>query len=137
MICGTVCSTKLGRSNGEGAAAPIGSGNVAEGENAMLKGGFVDIQQKFFRAFRLTKLTFLPALTIAGYNIECIRSFKARQADEAETPRRKSSVARGASRHAVASRQRADGYRARPAAWLIRAVRTTQCLIKDVIGACR
>jgi hypothetical protein len=43
----------------------------------MLKGGFVNVQQKFFRVFRLTKLTFLLAFTIAGYNVECIRSFVA------------------------------------------------------------
>jgi hypothetical protein len=58
--------------------------NAVEGVNAMLKGGFVDIQQKFFRVFRLTKLTFLLAFTIAGYNVECIRSFNARKAVEAE-----------------------------------------------------
>ena len=34
--------------------------NVVEGVNAMLKGGFVNIQQKFFRVFRLTKLTLRP-----------------------------------------------------------------------------
>ena len=59
--------------------------NVVEGVNAMLKGGFVNIQQKFFRVFRLTKLTFLLAFTIAGYNIECIRSFNARKVAEVET----------------------------------------------------
>jgi hypothetical protein len=58
--------------------------NVVEGVNAMLKGGFVNIQQKFFRVFRLTKLTFLLAFTIAGYNVECIRSFNARKVAEAE-----------------------------------------------------
>ena len=55
-----------------------------EGVNAMLNGGFVNVQQKFFRVFRLTKLTFLLAFTIAGYNVECIRSFYARKAVEAE-----------------------------------------------------
>lgn len=58
--------------------------NVVEGVNAMLKGGFVNIQQKFFRVFRLTKLTFLLAFTIAGYNIDCIRSFNERKVAEAE-----------------------------------------------------
>jgi hypothetical protein len=58
--------------------------NVVEGVNAMLKGGFVNIQQKFFRVFRLTKLTFLLAFTIAGYNVECIRSFNARKVAEVE-----------------------------------------------------
>lgn len=57
--------------------------NVVEGVNAMMKGGFVNLQQKFFRVFRLTKLTFLLAFTVAGYNIECIRSFNARKVAEA------------------------------------------------------
>lgn len=62
--------------------------------NAFLKGGFVNIGQKFFRVFRLTKLTFLLAFTIAGYNVECIRSFNARRiveaaASEAKRQRRK------------------------------------------------
>ena len=57
--------------------------NVVEGVNAMMKGGFVNIQQKFFRVFRLTKLTFL-LFTVAGCNIECIRSFNARKMVEAE-----------------------------------------------------
>lgn len=50
----------------------------------MLKGGFVNIGRKFFRVFRLTKLTFLLAFTIAGYNVQCIRSFNARKVAQAE-----------------------------------------------------
>jgi len=53
----------------------------------MLKGGFVDVQQTFFRVFRLTKLTVLLAFTIAGYNVECIHSFNARKIAVAEAPR--------------------------------------------------
>ena len=51
--------------------------NVVEGTNAALKGGFVNVQHKFFRVFGLTKLTVLLAFTVAGYNVERIRSFKA------------------------------------------------------------
>src|SRR3954454_1493958 len=40
--------------------------------------------QKFSRVFGLTKLTFLLAFTIAGYNVACIRSFKVRKAADAE-----------------------------------------------------
>ncbi|MFN8232262.1 MAG: hypothetical protein U0V56_01845 [Actinomycetota bacterium] len=58
--------------------------NTVEGVNGMLKGGFVNIQEKFFRVFGLTKLTFLLTFTIAGYNVACIRSFKARTAADAE-----------------------------------------------------
>ena len=57
--------------------------NVVEGVNGMLKGGFVDIQHKFFRVFGLTKLTFLLSFTMAGYNLECNRSFNARKTAEA------------------------------------------------------
>jgi hypothetical protein len=35
------------------------------------------VEHKFFRVFGLTKITVLQAFTIAGYNVECIRSFKA------------------------------------------------------------
>jgi hypothetical protein len=54
--------------------------------------GFVDIGQKFFRVFGLTKIRLLLAFTIVGYNLERIRSFLARQAGrkaEAEKPRRR------------------------------------------------
>ena len=40
----------------------------------------MNIQHKFFRVFGLTKLTVLLAFTIAGYNLECIRSFRASMA---------------------------------------------------------
>jgi hypothetical protein len=69
--------------------------NVVEGVNAMLKSGFVNIQQKFFRVFRLTKLTFLLAFTIAGYNVECIRSFNARKIVEVESAEAKKQRRKG------------------------------------------
>jgi hypothetical protein len=69
--------------------------NVVEGVNATLKGGFVNIQQKFFRVFGLTKLTLLLAFTIAGYNVECIRSFNARKAAEVESAEARKKHRRG------------------------------------------
>jgi hypothetical protein len=95
--------------------------NVVEGVNAMLKGGFVNIGQKFFRVFRLTKLTFLLAFTIAGYNVECIRSFNARKAVEAEAAEAKKRRRKGRRNGVVtASRRRRGGRRSGPAARLIR-----------------
>jgi hypothetical protein len=56
---------------------------VVEGVNAMLKGGFVDIQHKFFRVFGLTKTKLLLAFTLVGCNLEAIRSFLAKKAAKA------------------------------------------------------
>jgi hypothetical protein len=67
-----------------------GRRQVVEGANAMLKGGFVNIGHKFFRVFGLTKMTLLLAFTVVGYNLDRIRSFLARKAEEkaeAEKPR--------------------------------------------------
>lgn len=56
-----------------------GRRQVVEGVNAMLKGGFVNIQHKFFRVLGLAKMTLLMAFTLAGYNLEAIRSFLAKK----------------------------------------------------------
>jgi hypothetical protein len=56
-----------------------GRRQVVEGVNAMLKGGFVDIQHKFFRILGLTKMTLMLAFTVVGYNLEAIRSFGAKK----------------------------------------------------------
>jgi hypothetical protein len=68
-----------------------GRRQVVEGVNAMLKGGFVNIQHKFFRVFGLTKMRILLAATIAGYNLEVIRSFLAKKTVErtAAPPKRR------------------------------------------------
>ena len=58
---------------------------VVEGVNGMLKGGFVNIQHKFFRVFGLTKLKLLLAFTVVGYNLEAIRSFLAKKSAKAVT----------------------------------------------------
>lgn len=55
---------------------------MVEGVNAMLKGDFVNIQHKFFRVFGLAKMTLLLAFTLAGYNLEAIRSFLAKKETE-------------------------------------------------------
>ena len=50
-----------------------GRRQVVEGVNAMLKGGFVNIQHRFFRVLGLAKMTLLMALTLAGCHLEAIR----------------------------------------------------------------
>lgn len=52
---------------------------MVEGANAGLKNGFVNVERKFVRVLGLTKVTVMLAFTLAGYNIERIRSFLARR----------------------------------------------------------
>jgi hypothetical protein len=64
--------------------------DAVEGVNGALKGAFVNIGQKFCKVFGLVKIKVLLAFTLAGYNLETIRSFRARKAvveDEAKKPR--------------------------------------------------
>jgi hypothetical protein len=63
-----------------------GRRQVVEGVNAMLKGGFANIQHKFVRVFGLAKMTLLLAFTLAGYNLEAIRSFTAKKGVEHTAP---------------------------------------------------
>jgi hypothetical protein len=68
--------------------------DAVEGVNGALKGAFVNIGQNFFKVFGLIKIKLLLAFTLAAYNLETIRSFRARKAVEAEKakkprPRRK------------------------------------------------
>jgi hypothetical protein len=65
----------------------MGRRQVAEAANAGLKGGFVNIERKFFRIFGRTKLTVLLAFTVAGYNLDRIRSFLARKTEQVGGPR--------------------------------------------------
>ena len=59
------------------------------GSNSSLKTNFVNIQQKFFRVFGLTKLTLTLAFTIAGHNLEIIRLFNASTAATEAAARKK------------------------------------------------
>ena len=60
----------------------MGRRQVAESANAALKGGFVDIGRKFFRVFGLAKLTVLLAFTVASFNLDRVRSFLAKHAED-------------------------------------------------------
>jgi len=56
----------------------MGRRQAAESANAGLKGGFVDMDRGFFRVFGTTKVAVLLAFTIVGYNLERVRSFRAK-----------------------------------------------------------
>jgi hypothetical protein len=62
---------------------------VVESVNAALQGAFADISRGFFRVFGRTKITFLLGFTIAAFNLDRIRSFRAKQAEEEGQPRRR------------------------------------------------
>ena len=82
---------------------------VVESANSALKGAFADLSRGFFRVFGQTKLSVLLGFTLAAYNLDRIRSFRAKQAeDEAKPPGGPSA---GRAHGAIASR----GTRSRPA----------------------
>ena len=58
----------------------MGRRQVVESVNAALKGSFVDLTRGFFRVFGRVKVTVLLGFTLAAFNLERIRSFRAKQA---------------------------------------------------------
>jgi hypothetical protein len=62
---------------------------VVESVNAALQGAFADISRGFFRVFGRTKITFLLGFTIAAFNLDRLRNFRAKQAEEEGQPRRR------------------------------------------------
>ena len=82
----------------------MGRRQVVESVNAALKGTFADLSRGFFRVFGQTKMTILLGFTVAGYNLDRIRCYRAKQRAqlEANRPSRSGDVARGrtsSSRH--------------------------------------
>jgi len=71
----------------------MGRRQVVESANAALKGTFADLARGFFRVFGQTKMTVLLGFTIAGYNLDRIRGFRAKQrangADKPALPKRR------------------------------------------------
>jgi hypothetical protein len=72
----------------------MGRRQVVESVNAALKGAFVDLARGFFRVFGKVKMTLLLGFTLAAYNLDRVRSFRAKQAQlqdgpKPRTPRRK------------------------------------------------
>jgi hypothetical protein len=69
----------------------MGRRQVVESVNAALKGAFVDLARGFFRVFGQVKMTVLLGFTLAAYNLDRVRSFRAKRAqfEEKPTPRPK------------------------------------------------
>ena len=62
---------------------------VVESANAALKGSFADLSRGFFRVFGRTKISVLLGFTLAAYNLDRVRSFRAKQAEDEAPPRRR------------------------------------------------
>ena len=58
----------------------MGRRQVVESVNAALKGTFVDLTRGFFRVFGRVKVSVLLGFTLAAFNLERIRSFRAKHA---------------------------------------------------------
>ena len=58
--------------------SPMDRRQVVESVNAALKGGFADLSRGFFRVFGRTKITVLLGFTLAAYNLDRVRSFRAK-----------------------------------------------------------
>ena len=69
----------------------MGRRQVVESVNAALKGAFVDLARGFLRVMGRIKMTVLLGFSIAAYNLDRIRSFRAKQAeaDDTDNPRAK------------------------------------------------
>jgi hypothetical protein len=56
----------------------MGRRQVVESVNAALKGAFADLARGFFRVIGTTKMTVMMGFTLAGFNLDRIRSFRAK-----------------------------------------------------------
>lgn len=77
----------------------MGRRQVVESVNAALKGTFADLSRGFFRVFGQTKMTILLGFTVAGYNLDRIRSYRAKKRAQEEAkpaqPKRRRGTWRG------------------------------------------
>jgi hypothetical protein len=64
----------------------MGRRQVVESVNAALKGSFVDLARGFFRVFGQVKMTVLLGFTVAAYNLDRVRSFRAKHNLEDDGP---------------------------------------------------
>ncbi len=62
---------------------------VVESANSALKGAFADLSRGFFRVFGQTKISVLLGFTLAAYNLDRVRSFRAKKAEEEAKPVRR------------------------------------------------
>jgi hypothetical protein len=60
----------------------MGRRQVVESVNSALKGAFVDLARGFFRVFGQVKMTVLLGFTVAAFNLDRIRSFRAKRAEQ-------------------------------------------------------
>jgi len=68
----------------------MGRRQVVESANAALKGAFADLGRGFLRVMGVTKMTVMLGFTLAAYNLDRIRSFRAKHAlDETGQPTEK------------------------------------------------
>ena len=56
----------------------MGRHQVVQSVNAARKGSFVDLARGFFRVFGRVKVSVLLGFTLAAFNLERIRSFRAK-----------------------------------------------------------
>ena len=66
-----------------------------ESVNSALKGAFVDMARGFFRVFGRVEMTVLLGFTVAAFNLDRIRSYRAKQAEQNEAPRPRAKRRRG------------------------------------------
>jgi hypothetical protein len=90
----------------------MGRRQVVESANAALKGAFADLSRGFVRVFGVTKITAMLGFTIAGYNLDRIRSFRAKQRAEKEEVKPRSKRRSGTWRELVTCAQ--DGTASSP-----------------------
>ena len=64
----------------------MGRRQVVESVNAALKGSFVDLSRGFFRVFGRVKTSVLLGFTLAAFNLDRIRSFRAKHGLEEGEP---------------------------------------------------
>src|SRR5665213_1943476 len=67
----------------------MGRRQIVESANSALKGAFVDLGRGFFRVFGQVKMTVLLGFTVAGFNLDRIRSFRAKQEERESAPRQR------------------------------------------------
>jgi hypothetical protein len=73
----------------------MGRRQVVESVNSALKGAFVDLSRGFFRVFGRVKMTVLLGFTLAAFNLDRIRSFRAKQAEQDEAAHTRAKRRRG------------------------------------------
>ena len=93
----------------------MGRRQVRESVNAALKGAFADLSRGFFRVFGQTKMSILLGFTVAGYNLDRIRSYRGQ---ETRPGRREAQATEAPSRHLAGThrpRHRRDQEQPQPA----------------------